>query len=120
MKYRIEPKPDSKGRFRPLLETESLDEVRAWIANPPVPVSTRISGTDGTYHQLTTPRYHDIVVSSLQPCSSATGERMLLKWVEVREVSTVASRETEDGCRQIERWEGKPVGTYKPRPAFDR
>ena len=97
-------------RFRALLETENLDEVKAWLANPPVKVTTRIRGTDGTYHQLATPSYHDIIVSSLRADASAMDDcdNIPMRWMETNEVSTVASMETDDGCRQIERWNGKP------------
>lgn len=122
MKYRIEPKPERKMRFRAFLETENLDEVKAWIANPNVPVTTRVRGTDGTYHQLATTSYHDIIVSELRRDASAMddNDNIPLRWMESKAVSTVASRETDDGCRQIERWNGEQTGTRTPRAAYDR
>lgn len=117
MKYRIELKPERKMRFRALLETENLEEVKAWLANPPVKVTTRLRGTDGTYHQLATPSYHDIIVSSLHSDASAMDDcdNIPMRWLENKEVSTVASMETEEGCRQIERWNGEPIGKRTPR-----
>ena len=122
MKYRIEPKPERKMRFRAFLETENLEEVKAWLANPPVEVTTRTRGTDGTYHQLATPSYHDIIVSSLRSDASAMDDcdNVPMRWMETEEVSTVVSMETEDGCRQIERWNGQPAGTLTPCAAYDR
>ena len=109
-------------RFRALLETENLEEVKAWLANPPVKVTTRTRGTDGTYHQLATTSYHDIVVSSLRADASAMDDcdNVPMRWMETGEVSTVASMQTEDGCRQIERWNGEATGTRTPRQAYDR
>ena len=109
-------------RFRALLETENLEEVKAWLANPPVKATTRTRGTDGTYHQLATTSYHDIIVSELRRDASAMdyNDNIPLRWMESRAVSTVASMETEEGCRQIERWNGEPVGKRTPRAAYDR
>lgn len=122
MKYRIEPKPERKMRFRAFLETENLEEVKVWLANPPVKVTTRIRGTDGTYHQLTTLSYHDIIVSSYRADASSMDDcdNVPMRWMETNEVSTVASMETEDGCRQIEIWNGEPAGKRTPRPTYDR
>jgi hypothetical protein len=122
MKYRIEPKPERKSRFRAYLETDDLAAVRAWVAHPPVPVKTRIRGTDGTYHQLATPSYHDIIVSvwELAPGEMDDKDNIPRRWMESRDVSTVASMETAAGCRQIEVWNGEPAGTRKPREAYDR
>jgi len=122
MKYRIEPKPERKIRFKSLFESDDLDAVKAWIANPPVAVKTRIRGTDGTCHQLTTTLYHDIVVTELRLRGSAMDDRgnVPLGPTEINEVSTVASMETVEGCRQIERWSGMAPGTLTPRKAYDR
>lgn len=120
MKYRIEPKPEGRRRFKPYLETESLDEVRQWLAHPPIPVNARIRGTDGTYYQLTTAGFHDLAVYMLAAVADGSNERVLAEWVECRQASTVASRETEEGCRQIERWTGASAGSMTVRAPFDR
>lgn len=122
MIYRIEPKPEGKTRFRAYLETKDLATVKAWVAQPPVKTKTRMRGTDGTYHQLSTPSYHDIIVSVLGRDASAMDDHDNIpwRWMLSTEVSTVASMETPEGCRQIEIWNGEPTGTRTPRRSYDR
>lgn len=122
MKYRIEPKPEGNRRFRALLETDNLEEVKEWLANPPIKVTTRCRGTDGTYHQLALPSYHDIIVFALHfdPSAMDDCDNVPMRWMPTSEVSTVASMETEEGCRQIERWNGELAGKRTPRAAYDR
>ena len=115
-KYRIEPKPERKMRFKAFLETESLDEVKAWIARPTIPTTTRIYGSDGTMHRLVMKSTQDIIVSELRPSASAMddNDNVPMVWAECKAVDLIARRDTADGCRQIEVWQGKPSGSLTP------
>lgn len=115
-KYRIEPKPERNRRFQPFLVTDSIDEVREWIARPTVPTTTRIYGTTGDTHRLTLRSTQDIIVSELRPSASAMddSDNVPMVWAECSDVSVYAARNTEAGCRQIEIWQGKPVGSLTP------
>ena len=110
MKYRIEPKPERKSgrlrRFQPYIETDDVEEVKRWIANPTVKVTARVYGTDGTYWQLADQYYRPIIVSEWvdRPSAMDDCDNIPAGWSESRGISTVASTETDEGRRLIERW----------------
>lgn len=120
-KYRIEPKPEGRRHFKAIFEGTE-EEVKAWLANPPIPTTTCIRGTNGTYHQLATASRHHLVVTEQVADTSRMNDRdqMPMYWRESNTVTTVASMETADGCRLIERWDNKPAGSLTPSRSYDR